>query len=136
MRPQIRELVPTGSPAVSDLDLQLQATLSRGALFASVGSVEGQEKAARRELLTLLSSLPKVQFSRNDILSAMVGAITQHYALRQDPRDLLLELALKAFSKTGSRSPREYVSGIRSVTPSHIRSFANRYFPATGQGGS
>ncbi len=136
LSPQIRDLVPSGSPTLSDPDLQLQSTLSRGALFASVSSVEGQEKEARRELLTVLSSLARVQFSRNDILSAIVGAITHHHALRQDRQNLLLELALRAFSKTDSRPAREYVSVIRNVTPSHIRSFANRYFPGTVQGGS
>lgn len=136
LSPQIRDLVPAESSTLSDPDLQLQSTLSRGALFASVSSIEGQEKKARRELLTLLSSLPRVQFSRNDILSAMVGAITHHHALRQDRQKFLLELALKAFSNTDSRSPREYVSAIRNVTPSHIRSFANRYFPGMDQGGS
>ena len=136
LSPQIRDLVPAGSPALSDPDLHFQSTLSRGALFASVSSIEGREKEARRELLALLSSLPKVQFSRNDVLSAIVGAITHHHALRQDRQNLLLQLALKAFSSTDSRSPREYVSVIRNVTPSHIRSFANRYFPGTDQGGS
>ena len=136
LSPQIRDLVPAGSPTLSDPDLQLQSTLGRGALFASVSSVEGQEREARRELLTLLSSLARVQFSRNDVLSAIVGAITHHHALRQDRQNLLLQLALRAFSKTDSRPPREYVSVIRNVTPSHIRSFANRYFPGTVQGGS
>lgn len=136
LSPQIRDLVPAGSPTLSDPDLQLQSTLSRGALFASVSSIEGQEKEARRELLTLLSSLARVQFSRNDLLSAIVGAITHHHALRQDRQNLLLQLALRAFSKTDSRPPRGYVSVIRNVTPSHIRSFANRYFPGTVQGGS
>lgn len=135
LSPQIRDLVPAGSPTLSDPDLQLQSTLSRGALFASVSSVEGQEKEARRELLTLLSSLARVQFSRNDILSAIVGAITHHHALRQDRQNRLLQLALRAFSKTDSRPPRGYVSLIRNVTPSHIRSFANRYFPETVQKG-
>ena len=134
--PQIRDLVPAGSQTLSDPDLHLQSTMSRGALFASVSSVEGQEKAARRELMTLLSSLRSVQFSRNDILSAIVGAITDHHALRQDRQNLLLQLALRAFSNTDSRSRREYVSVIRNVTPSHIRSFANRYFPGRDQGGS
>jgi len=136
LSPQIRDLVSAESPTLSDPDLQLQSTLSRGALFASVSSVEGQEKKARHELMTLLSNLPSVQFSRNDILSAIVGAITRHHALRQDRQNQLLELALRAFSNTGSRSPRGYVSVIRNVTPSHIRSFANRYFPGTDQGGS
>ena len=136
LSPRIRDLVPAGSPTLSGPDLHLQPILTRGALFASVSAVEGQEKEARQELLTLLSNLPQVQFSRNDVLSAIVGAITHHHALRQDRQNLLLQLALKAFSASESRAAREYVSVIRNVTPSHIRSFANRYFPGPDQGGS
>ena len=131
---QVRRLMPATSASLVGLKLECQSKLSRGALFVSGSTIKGREQEARHELLTLLSNLPKERFSKDVFLSAIVGAITRYHARLQDGPNLLLQLALRELSKTDFQTPREYVPSIKSVTPSHIRSFAKRYFPGQGQG--
>ena len=114
---------------VLDFQLFREAGLSRGGIFAFALSPQGSEKATGKELLRRLSGLEQAPFTRDDLLNAVVGAITRFHLERQSGSDDLLLLAKQVLGGHGVEFQREYISGIKLVTPSQIRTFARRYFP-------
>ena len=123
-------LAPDSQTPILDSQLFRESGFSRGGIFAFALSATGSEKAAGKELIQRLSNMEQAPFTRNDLLNAVVGSITRFHMDRQVGSEDLLLLAKQVLGGHGVEFQREYISGIKLVTPGQIRAFARRYFPA------
>ena len=123
-------LAPDSQTPILDFQLFRESGFSRGGIFAFALSATGSEKAAGKELIQRLSNMEQAPFTRNDLLNAVVGSITRFHMDRQVGSEDLLLLAKQVLGGHGVEFQREYISGIKLVTPGQIRAFARRYFPA------
>ncbi len=122
-------LTPESQTPILDFQLFRESGLSRGGIFAFALSTPGSEKEAGKELIQRLSNMEQAPFTRDDLLNAVVGSITRFHLDRQAGEKDLLLLAKQVLGGHGVEFQREYISGIKLVTPGQIRAFARRYFP-------
>ena len=124
-------LTPESQTPILEFQLFRESGLSRGGIFAFALSTPGSEKEAGKELIRRLSSMEQAPFTRNDLLNAVVGSITRFHLDRQAGSEDLLLLAKQVLGGHGVEFQREYISGIKLVTPGQVRAFARRYFPGS-----
>ena len=122
-------LTPESQTPILEFRLFRESGLSRGGIFAFALSTPGSEKTAGKELIRRLSNMEQAPFTRDDLLNAVVGAITRFHLDRQVGSEDLLLMAKQVLGGHGVEFQREYISGIKLVTPGQIRAFARRYFP-------
>ena len=122
-------LTPESQTPILEFRLFRESGLSRGGIFAFALSTPGSEKEAGKELIRRLSNMEQAPFTRDDLLNAVVGSITRFHLDRQAGSEDLMLLAKQVLGGHGVEFQREYISGIKLVTPGQIRAFARRYFP-------
>ena len=122
-------LTPESQTPILEFQLFRESGLSRGGIFAFALSAPGSEKEAGKELIKRLSNMEQAPFTRDDLLNAVVGSITRFHLDRQVGSEDLLLLAKQVLGGHGVEFQREFISGIKLVTPGQIRAFARRYFP-------
>lgn len=118
-------------PLDSPVQLGYRDFFKAGVLTVSTESKEPADQTEKK-LLKILSQLEQAPLREQELLRAVVLAITRYHLSQEDSASHLRELAhnLLGGEKIGYRE--EYLATIKGLQPSDLRSLAGRLFGETG----